>query len=153
MTICFTACTLCRKKACSFFSPVKKPFYDSVAAKKKLVIVDKVDKMDVPVKTDSIKTPDIKVNGKEVTNSFVASKYVYTYNDGYVRISLPPGAKKYSIKFFDEKDVAVFEIKDIPMKSFKIDKSNFYHSGWFKFELYEDGKLFEKHKFLIPREY
>jgi hypothetical protein len=142
-----------QEKGVFFFSPVKKPVFDSVAAKKKLIIDDKISKMDKPPVTDTVKTPDIKINGKEVTNSFVASKFVYTLNDGYVRISLPGGAKKYSIKFFDEKDAPVFEIKEIPMKSFKIDKSNFYHSGWFKFELYEDGKLFEKHKFLIPKEF
>lgn len=142
-----------QEKGVFFFSPVKKPVFDSVAAKKKLVIDDKVDKMDVIGGTDTVKTPNIKLNGKEVTSSFVASKFVYTLNDGYVRINLPGGTKKYSIKFFDEKDVQVFEIKDIPIKNFKIDKSNFYHSGWFKFELFEDGKLFEKHKFLIPKEF
>jgi hypothetical protein len=142
-----------QEKGVFFFSPVKKPVFDSIAAKKKLTIDGKIDKMTVPPGADSLKSPNIKVNGKEVTSSFVASKYVYTLNDGYVRIKLPDASKKYSVKFFDEKDVQVFEIKDIPMKSFKIDKSNFYHSGWFKFELYEDGKLFEKHKFLIPREF
>jgi hypothetical protein len=73
--------------------------------------------------------------------------------DGYVRINLPDGNKKYSIRFFDDKNTFLFEIKEIPLKNSKIDKSGFYHSGWFSFELYEDGKLLEKHRFLIPKEF
>jgi len=34
-----------------------------------------------------------------------------------------------------------------------LDKSNFIHAGWFKFELYEDGQLKEKNKLLIPKDF
>ena len=73
----------------------------------------------------------------------------------FLEETLPAGktGKKYSLKFFDDKDNFIFEIKEIKLHNFKIDKSNFYHAGWFKFELYEDGKLFEKHKFFIPKEF
>ncbi|MEO7982886.1 MAG: hypothetical protein ABI688_02270 [Bacteroidota bacterium] len=86
---------------------------------------------------------------------FVPSLYVYTYRDGYVRVSLPANdkPKKYSIKFFEEDDSFLFELKDVKEKTFKIDKTNFYHAGWFKFELYEDGKLFEKHKFYLEKDF
>jgi hypothetical protein len=150
------------EKGAFFFSPTKRPVFDSTAIKKK--ILDSIEakkrmitngRMDKIPGTDSvsIQGPNPILKEKEKITLFVASKYVYTMEDGYVRISLPEGIKKYSVKFFDEKDVLVLEIKEIPLKSFKIDKSNFYHSGWFKFELYEDGKLFEKHKFLIPKEF
>jgi hypothetical protein len=152
-----------QEKGVFFFSPIKKPVFDSSAIKKaildsiekkkKLVSNGRMDKLPGTAGVDSLKMPTIKANGKEVVNSFIASKYVYTMEDGYVRITLPEGSKKYSIKFFDEKDLMVLEVKDVPLKNFKIDKSNFYHSGWFKFELYEDGKLFEKHRFLIPKEF
>ena len=37
--------------------------------------------------------------------------------------------------------------------SLKIDKSNFYRAGWFKFELYEDGKLMGKNKFYLEKDF
>jgi hypothetical protein len=82
------------------------------------------------------------------------SKYVYIVPDGYVRISLPdePG-KKYSIKFFTFQDELLFELKEVKEKNFKIDKSNFYHAGWFRFELYENDVLKEKNRFYLPREF
>lgn len=88
--------------------------------------------------------------GKE---AWVPSKYVYTYKDGYIRISLPQEDKKYSIKFFTDDDKPLFELKDLKERNFKIDKANFYHAGWFKFELYEDGVLKEKNKFYLPKEF
>lgn len=145
-------------KGVYFFSASKKPVFDSAAAKRKLNIDGKADKFGT---MDSLNGPNLNIQEKVVTNSFIASKYVYTYRDGYVRINLPDdenlpagkAGKKYSLKFFDDKDSPVFEIKEIKLRNFKIDKSNFYHSGWFKFELYEDGKLLEKHKFYIPKEF
>jgi hypothetical protein len=73
---------------------------------------------------------------KPVSNTFTPSLYVYTFRDGYVRISLPESEKlkKYSIKFFDDKGNFLFELKDMKEKDFKLDKTNFYHSGWFRFE-------------------
>jgi hypothetical protein len=81
------------------------------------------------------------------------SKFVYTYRDGYIRISLPEEDKKYSIKFYTTDDKLLFELKDIKERNFKVDKANFYRSGWFRFELYEDGELKEKNKFFLPKEF
>lgn len=82
------------------------------------------------------------------------SKFVYTEKDGNVAITLPEaGAKKYSVKFFDEEENALFEIKEVKESSVILDKTNFLRSGWFRFELYEDGKLKEKHKFFIPKDF
>ena len=94
------------------------------------------------------------INNKPKTEVFVPSKFVYTFKDGYVRVSLPKDEdKKYSLKFYTIDDDFLFELKDVEERSFKIDKTNFYHSGWFKFELYEDGTLKEKHKFYLPKEF
>lgn len=85
---------------------------------------------------------------------FVASKMVYTYPDGYVKISLPDKpAKKYRIRFLTMDDKLLFEIKQPKEREFKIDKTNFYRSGWFKFEIYEDDAVLEKHRFFLPREF
>ena len=34
-----------------------------------------------------------------------------------------------------------------------LDKTNFYHAGWFTFELYNDEKLVEKHKFYLAKDF
>ena len=82
------------------------------------------------------------------------SKYVFTEKDGNVKILLPLAAeKKYTIKFFDEFNILILEIKQIKDNLLTLDKSNFMHAGWFKFELYEDGVLKEKHKLFIPKDF
>ncbi|MFL5746429.1 MAG: hypothetical protein ACJ751_17260 [Niastella sp.] len=81
------------------------------------------------------------------------SKFVYTERDGNVAINLPTaGLHKYSIKFFDMQGIPQFDIADVKESPLLIDKVNFLKSGWYKFELYEDGKLKEKHRFFIPKE-
>ncbi len=104
--------------------------------------------------SDSVGTPN-SVNPKNRPPGFIPSLHVYTYRDGNVNINLPDDEKpiKYSIKFFNEDGEFLFELKDIKEKNFKIDKANFFHAGWFKFELSEDGKLIEKHKFYLEKDF
>jgi hypothetical protein len=86
--------------------------------------------------------------------NYRASKYVFTEKYGNVMIALPDVMqKKYSVSFFDENQTPLFEIKEVKSPSLVVDKTNFIHSGWFWFELYEDGKLKEKHKFFIPKDF
>jgi hypothetical protein len=83
-----------------------------------------------------------------------ASKYVFTEKFGNVMIVLPDAAsKKYSVSFFEENNKPVFDIKEVRSSSLTLDKSNFVHSGWFWFELFEDGKLKERHKVFIPKDF
>ena len=100
---------------------------------------------------------NLKANGYDSRNRpniFVPSMYVYTARDGNIHLNLPDAnSKKYSVKFFDESDNFLFEIKNLKEQSFIVDKTNFYHSGWFKFELYENGELLEKNKFYLPKEF
>lgn len=99
----------------------------------------------------------LKANGYDTRNRpniFVPSSYVYTARDGNIHLNLPDaGTKKYSVKFYDENDNFLFEIKNLKEQSLIVDKTNFYHAGWFKFELYVDEKLKEKHKFYIEKEF
>jgi len=82
------------------------------------------------------------------------SIFVYTSKDGNISIVLPDAmVKSYSIKFFEEDNSPLFEVKQIKEASLVLDKANFLHSGWFRFELYEDGKLKEKNKFFIPKDF
>ncbi|WEK35196.1 MAG: hypothetical protein P0Y53_22125 [Candidatus Pseudobacter hemicellulosilyticus] len=82
------------------------------------------------------------------------SRFVYTDKDGNVVIALPeaPG-KDYQVKFFEDDRLPLFSIKKVKEPLLVMDKSNFLHAGWFQFELYEEGKLKETHKFLIPKDF
>jgi hypothetical protein len=157
-------------KGVYLFSAAKKPIPDTdrknaVAATKpdtimvngKMVIIPAkpiVIKMDSLHWGDSLAVPNSNYT-KQQSNTFLPSLHVYTNRDGYVRINLPDDekSKKYSIKFFEEYGAFLFELKEIKEKDFKIDKTNFYHAGWFRFELYENGKLLEKHKFYLEKDF
>ena len=136
-------------KGVYLFSDAKKPVRDSNWKLDPLTI--KINRL---TGADSVAVPNPGIN-KSRPNAFTPSLYVYTYRDGYVRISLPDEekSKKYSIKFFEEDETFLFELKDLKEKDFKIDKANFYHAGMFRFELYEDGKLIERHKFYLEKDF
>lgn len=98
--------------------------------------------------------PNVSSPNKTRAETWVPSRFVYTLKDGYVQISLPEEPdKKYRIKFYTLRDEFLFELKDVKERSFKIDKANFYQSGWFRFELFEDDVLKEKNRFYLPREF
>jgi hypothetical protein len=85
--------------------------------------------------------------------TYIYGKYIYTGKDNNVIISLPNVAiHKYSIKFFDLKDNPLFEISKIPEPYLILDKVNFIHAGWFKYQLFDDGVLLEKYKIFIPKD-
>jgi hypothetical protein len=91
---------------------------------------------------------------KEIKEVYKISNYVFTGKDGNVNISLADAIrKKYSVKFFEQYNTLVLEIKEVKDLLLIVDKVNFIHSGWFRFELYEDGKLKEKNKLYIPKEF
>jgi hypothetical protein len=76
---------------------------------------------------------------------YKVSTLVFTAKDGNVNISLPDaGHRKWLVKFYEQDNSPLFEIKDIRDNNLVLDKVNFMHSGWFRFEIYEDGKLKEK---------
>lgn len=136
-------------KGVYLFSDVQKPVMDTT--KKVAVFDDKITRMNG---NDSISIPNFGLNSKNRPEVFTPSVHVYTYNDGNVRVNLPDDEnRKFSLKFFEEDDSFIFELKDIKERTFRIDKANFYHAGWFKFELYEDGKLKEKHKFFLQKDF
>jgi len=154
-------------KGMFMFSAAKRPFTDTAKQARTINPTETIKKADTLNKlnpvviqlngfpgTDSITAPNAAVL-KNRNTGFIPSLYVYTGRDGYVCIKLPDEEKpkKYSIKFFDNEETFLFELKEIKEKEFKIDKANFYHAGWFHFELYEDGKLLEKHKFYLEKDF
>jgi hypothetical protein len=82
------------------------------------------------------------------------SMFVFTTRDGNVTVALPDvSSKKYLLKFFEMDSTPLFELKQIKESPLTLDKANFLHSGWFRFELYENGVLKEKHRFFIPKDF
>lgn len=105
--------------------------------------------------TVSMKSTDTLVIRSFITReAFRSSKYVFTEKDGNVKILLPDATlKKYTLRFYEEDNSLLFEVNRIPDSFLMLDKSNFVHSGWFNFELYEEGKLKEKQKVYIPKDF
>jgi len=126
-----------------FFTEAKKPVLEASGVAENPVIEKIKDTISTSGKQPVIKQP-----------GFVPSFYVYTNKDGYVFINLPDaGHKKYHIKFFEDDDNFLFELKNIKEPALTLDKTNFIHAGWFKFELYNEDKLVEKNKFYLSKEF
>lgn len=133
-----------------FFTAVKRPYLDTSKA---VSLVESVVGKKPEIRDQ--KDPNVPRDQKEPPKpAFVPSFYVYTNKDGYVFINLPDAEKqKYHIKFFEEDNTPLFEIKNIKKTGLTLDKTNFLHAGWFHFELYNDEKLVEKHKFYLGKEF
>lgn len=70
--------------------------------------------------------------------------------NGDVVIALPANALgRYRVRFFDDRNVLLFEIRQIRDPLLIIEKYNFGHAGRFQYELYRDNGLVEKASFQI----
>lgn len=115
----------------------------------------------IPIKESNTR-PDYTTANKEKDEKpsappkpvWIPSVYVFTGNDGNPVIKLPDaGTKKYSIRFLKEDGSHLFTIPSISETYLTLDKVNFMKSGWYQFELTENGDLKEKNKFLVTRDY
>ncbi len=112
-------------------------------------------------KTAVKKTTKAPASGKpidaEIVNAVITypSKRVYTdsYKDNNIVINLAYIKKyKYSIKFFDEEYIPLFELKHIQEDYMLLEKVNFRQSGWYLFEIYRNDRLLEENKLFIPKD-
>lgn len=86
--------------------------------------------------------------------AWAPSPHVYTTTDGYVQIFLSDALQNnYRLRVFDENHKQLFVIQHITQPQLLLDKTDFLHSGWFYFELYENDKLKERNKFYIPKDF
>ena len=82
------------------------------------------------------------------------SVYVVLNQNGYINIRIPGAHQKtYRLVFFDTDGSVLFEIKRVKEPNLILDKTNFLHSGWFNFELYEEDKLKEKNKVYLEKDF
>jgi len=86
-------------------------------------------------------------------NAFTPSAFIFTNLDGNLIIALPDALrKKFSLHVYKEDGTPLFNMKNIKEVQLLIDRSNFFHSGWFKYDLYEGERLREQNRFFIPPE-
>lgn len=142
------------------FTKSKRAFEDSV----KITGKQTTDKTDLDLNGTGpagLKNKDNKNDGKipppsnpqPVKKVWEPSVYIFTGDDGNVEIDLPGAAeKKYSITFFREEGRPIFVIQQVKEAKLTLDKATFLKSGWYYFELKEDGKVKERNKFLITRD-
>jgi hypothetical protein len=128
---------------------------DSALTSEELLILKRYQNSRLDLLPDSLNKKIEAVIKKTPRPDVAVPMYRIVANrDGLVRISLKDfDNKKYTIKFFEDDDTFLFELKDLKEASLMLEKSNFYHSGWFKSELYESGKLLEKNRFFIPKDF
>ena len=128
---------------------------DSALTSEELIILRKYRNTKQDLLADSLKAKiDVAIRNKTKPDLVIPMYRIIASKDGVVRVSLKDfGSKLYSIRFYEDDDSFLFEIKNIKEASFMLDKSNFYHSGWFKSELFENEKLVEKNRFFIPKDF
>ncbi len=90
---------------------------------------------------------------RDTVQEHEASGYVRRAANGDLVITVPQTASgRYKIRFFDERNTLLFEIRQIRDPLLIVEKYNFEHAGQFKYELYRDSFLIEKSNFAIRRE-
>ncbi len=93
----------------------------------------------------------VLVPGKSEDN--FPSRWIYTAKDNNVIVHLPEaGKRKYSVKFFDNLERLIFDLDNLKDEYLIIEKVNFLRSGWYRFELFDAGKLVEKNDFFIAKD-
>lgn len=82
------------------------------------------------------------------------SQYIFTNKDGYIVIKLDDAEKKkYQVTLMDEEENPVLDLKKINDPMLILDKTNFYRGGWYKFTLRENGRIKEKGKVYLPKDF
>ncbi|HEX9511679.1 MAG TPA: hypothetical protein VF939_14415 [Puia sp.] len=81
------------------------------------------------------------------------SRYIRKERNSDLVIAIPDAENgKYKVRFFDEEDKFLFEIKQIRDSLLIVEKLNFQHAGVFQYELYKDNMLVERNTFSIKKD-
>lgn len=135
---------------------LQKSLTDSVLSDEELMIVKRFGDSKKNISKDTMAAVEISavLKDKNATKVVMPTYRIATNRDGNIRINLKDfDNKRYSIKFYEEDETFLFELNKIGSALLILDKSNFHHSGWFIYELFDDGILVEKHRFLIPKDF
>lgn len=110
--------------------------------KKSVIVTSTVKHSDTTQKTTNGLSLTIEIPDIENVNaySYIKSQYVFTNPfTGHVNIEIPEvKTAKYSIEFFDSKNLKILEVPKISEPNVVLDKRNFQRVGMYKFELFKD---------------
>src|SRR5262249_16526811 len=100
------------------FSPARRPVIDTSVAKVQIEKKKSLDPFSIEVNKPAKSVDSVIRTGgfdsKNRPNIWVPSIYVYTAKDGNVHLNLPENdTRKYSVKFYDDNDNLLFEVKDL----------------------------------------
>lgn len=92
----------------------------------------------------SITLPDAS-SAESEAYAYIKSQYVFTNPfTGHVNVEIQDAkAFKYSLRFFNQKEMRVLDVPRIPEPAIIIDKRNFQHKGIYRFELMRDTEKLE----------
>jgi len=85
-------------------------------------------------------------------NLFTPSPFLFTNREGNVVVAMPQrNGGRFSVHFFLPEGTPLFQF-DIQREPILIlDKVNFQRSGWFDFEIRQDGQVKERNRIFIPK--
>ncbi|MES2479010.1 MAG: hypothetical protein V4561_07980 [Bacteroidota bacterium] len=110
--------------------------------KKSVIVTSTVKTSDTAQKTSNGLSLTIEIPDIENVNaySYIKSQYVFTNPfTGHINIEIPEvKTAKYSIEFFDSKNLKILEVPKISEPNVVLDKRNFQRVGMYKFELFKD---------------
>jgi hypothetical protein len=79
--------------------------------------------------------------------------FIRRERNGDLVITVPnPAREKYGIRFFDDENRFLFEVRQIRDPLLIVEKYNFQHAGMFHYELYRENLLIERSSFFIRKE-
>ena len=95
----------------------------------------------------------LKIENPEFVSVFQPSAFIFSNEEGNLVLLLPEAEKRhYHLHIFKEDGSPLFKMRNIKERHLIVDRSNFYQSGWFRFNLFDGEHLKEKNRFFIPPE-
>ena len=85
-------------------------------------------------------------------NLFTPSPFLFTNKDGNVVVAMPQrSGGRFSVHFFLPEGMPLFHFDMSKEPILILDKVNFQRSGWFDFEIRQDGRVKERNRIFIPK--
>jgi hypothetical protein len=87
------------------------------------------------------------------TSDPASAGFIRRERNGDLVIAIPNVTReKYKIRFFDDDNNFLFEVRQIRDPLLIVEKYNFQHTGSFQYELYRESVLIERNTFLIRKD-
>lgn len=134
-----------------FLSYYQKPFDTPANEPDSSNAIDKIS----DGKESQLLSPDAKPipETKPTLRTAYPSRCVYTNNNQTIILDFrQTQLQEIRVRFLDEQGYPVLELNELPESLLYLERYNFRKSGWYSFEIYEQGKLVEKSKIYVARD-